>query len=71
MAKKYICDRCERETIPPEEDDFGEIFESIGFGESQKHSLLKPLLCEKCQKGYDRILSDTNKKIKNYLSEKN
>lgn len=69
MAKKYICDRCERETIPPEEDDFEEIFESIGFGESQKHSLLKPLLCEKCQKGYDKIILNTNNEIKSYLNE--
>lgn len=69
MVKVYYCDRCDKEILP-KEDSFGEIFNSFSFDKFEKNPLLKPLLCKKCQKGYDKILIETNDKIADYLDEK-
>ena len=65
MAKKYFCDKCGKEL---EGDQFEEVFEEIGesFG-FNKNSLIAPQLCRSCKKGYERIIKETNKKIKEYL----
>lgn len=73
MVNKTFCDRCGKELEGFEnEDEFGDIFGNEEFGEAFgfKSPVLKPQLCLKCQKGYDKIIKNTNKQIKRFLKEK-
>jgi|TARA_Y100000310_G_scaffold70252_1_gene65834 hypothetical protein len=75
MVKKAFCDRCgiELKEEEPHLTDFNEIFESVNdsFNEplDGKEGLLKAQLCWDCSKGYEKIVKETNKKIKEYIKE--
>lgn len=69
MAKKYFCDKCDIE-INILADDFDDLFdENLSLFED-KLSIIKPYLCNKCNKGYTKIIKKTNKEIKEFLMEK-
>lgn len=63
MVRKYYCDKC-GEKIDKEEDVIDGIFESFGV------SMNKPELCDKCFKGYKKIIDRTNKEIKEWIKSK-
>ena len=70
MVKKYLCDKCgkDMEGLIDQMDEFQETWENMGGKELIGEDLvLKPHLCIKCQKGYNKIIRQTNKEIKKYL----
>ena len=68
MVKKHFCDRCKKEIVI-EADEFNEIVESVNSAFSDGDEILKPQLCKECEKGYKKIIEETNKKIERYLKE--
>ena len=69
MAKKFFCDKCGIE-INTLADGFDALFdEGLSLFED-KLSIIKPYLCNKCNKEYIRIIKKTNKEIKEFLMEK-
>ena len=66
--KKFYCDKCgdELKGIDEWEDVFSEVQEAFD-GRSR---LLQPQICYKCDKGYNKIIKGTNKRIKSWLKEK-
>lgn len=71
MTKKYYCDRCEKEIDSPEGNEFNDFFKDVeGRLSLDKEIIEEPELCGKCQKGYNKIVKETNKQIDRYLKEK-
>ena len=70
MVKKVFCDRCGEELKGFEnEDEFQDLFDKFDSKEffGSKSPILKPHLCLSCEKGYSKIIKDTNRKIKEFL----
>lgn len=65
MVRKSFCDRCDKE-IDSELDGFDEVFDMVL---DKKPETLKVHLCKKCEKGYDKIIKEANKKILDYINE--
>lgn len=68
MVRKHFCDKCGKD-IDVQSDDFDEIFESVSLGFGKKSHINQPELCKKCLKGYNKIITETNKKIESYVKE--
>lgn len=71
MVKKVFCDRCQKEIKPDgliEVNEFEEKFRELYDSFEGKES--KPHLCNKCQKGYEKIVSKCEKELKDYIKKK-
>lgn len=71
MVRKNFCDKCERE-IDEKTDAFDDIFNQVSSNFSdirEDTEVIKPQLCTTCERGYNKIIKETNKKIKSYLKE--
>lgn len=77
MVKIVYCDRCGGEikrTEKWQEDGFGDfddLFEEQGdlLSKSNLKRVTKVQVCENCLGGYNKIIDETNKRIKSYLKE--
>ncbi len=69
MVKKYFCDRCEQE-IDKESDDFEDMFNQVSSSFREEIKVINPQLCLICEIGYNKIIKETNKNIKDYLKRK-
>lgn len=70
MVKKHFCDRCGKE-FEKKSDEFIDMFTSVSSELKNKSPINQPELCSKCFKGYDKIITETNKKIIDYVKEGN
>ena len=68
MVKKHFCDRCGNE-LNKSFDEFDELFNDVSSGFGKKSLITNPDLCNKCEKGYEKIINETNKKISGYLKQ--
>jgi len=68
MVKKHFCDKCGKEINNVSSNDFDEMFNSVSSRFGGETPVLQPQLCEKCEKGYNKIIDETNNKIKDYLN---
>ena len=50
-------------------DMFNQMSNQISFGFGKNSKIIKPQLCDECEKGYNKIINDTNKAIEKYLEE--
>lgn len=67
MAKKYFCDKCEK--VIEKESSFLENFDMDGFqAETGLDIVIKPELCSKCTKEYNKLIKETNSKIREFLN---
>jgi len=72
------CDRCGKELSNNHSDlDFAmtdthrDLFAKFGQAIGERtNELTRPHLCSKCVKGYNKIISNTNKEIEAYLKER-
>ncbi len=70
MVKKHFCDKCGKEINNLSSADFDDMFNSVSSEFGNESSIIQPQLCNKCEKGYNKIVDETNKRIKDYLKEK-
>lgn len=68
MVKKHFCDKCGKD-INIQSDDFDNVFNSVSSEFGEKSPITQPELCDKCLKGYRKIIAEANKKIASYLRE--
>lgn len=77
MVKIICCDRCDNEIKRTEKwqdrgfEEFDDIFENNNnlFSRNGMKKATKVQLCSLCLEGYNKIIDDTNYKIKSYLNE--
>ncbi len=72
MVEKHFCDRCGK-GIDIQSDDFYNLFNSVSSAiekVGKESQITQPQLCRKCEKGYKKIIKETNKKIADYLSKR-
>ncbi len=69
MVKKHFCDRCGVD-IKNSSDEFEDMFNSVSAEFEKKTKITQPELCKKCLVGYQKIISEVNKKIIDYVRGK-
>lgn len=68
MVRKHFCDKCGKE-IDKEYDDFEDMFDHVSSGFGKGSKIIEPQLCKNCERGYNKIIKEVNKKIKVYLKD--
>ncbi len=68
MVTKHYCDKCGK-GIDAQKDEFEEAFNMVSLEVEEEIKINKPELCEKCLKGYKKIIAEINKKIADYIKK--